>query len=189
MASGARKHAADVVVGDILATPGDRAVEVLAHTVQPAAQHVLVRLGTNLWLSPMHRVRTEALGWVEPLACVGAVRELRVCELHNFVVEGQQSIFVENVEVSTIGTQCAGSHDAQWPTQALWGSELIVKLLRQHPAWPNIRFDDEDRFLAVLKSEAFANAYLASPDANARLLLLSHGWRDMERGARHRSPH
>ena len=59
-----------------------------------------------------------------------------------------------------------------------------MKLLRQHPAWPNIRYGDEDRFLAVLKSEAFANAYLASPDANARLLLLSHGWRDMEQGAR-----
>eukprot|EP01050_Picozoa_sp_SAG11_P013989 SAG11_NODE_1677_length_4475_cov_3.568327_2_plen_283_part_00 len=197
MADGTTKCADQIVIGDRLlvgskwSTPAslarsvaDGSLElattvVLARTVQPAnGRQKLVKLPeSGMLISAMHRIMSPEGLWIEPAFYQGARHVCQETALYNFVVDGQLPIVVDGIVVSTLGTYCHGSHDSQWPTHELWGSPKIGELLREHPHWPNIRFEQGDNTLAVLKDEAFARKYVADgTPSNARQLLLSHHW-------------
>ena len=119
---------------------------------------LLWRLGPNLMMSAPHRV-CHSGSWMRPPDFPGAKPVWLSTPLHNFIVSGRKPIIVEGVTVSTIGQYCEGAHDVTKPMHQLWASEHIVDILKQHPQWPYICL--EQSFLRVLKSEAFAQSYMA----------------------------
>merc|ERR1712232_139751 len=161
MYNGSPKMAKDVQVGDKVKTSDGGCAEVEAHTIQGAGiSKDLVQIGDLLIPLP-HRVQCDGV-WMEPINYPSAKRTVSACELHNFVVTGRKAILVEGIIASTIGQHCPGSHDFQWPTHRLWGSEHIVDLFKTHPLWPNIRLPSSGgSFLKRLKSSKFALKYLA----------------------------
>jgi hypothetical protein len=179
---GSTKLAMDVQVGDRLAaTDGGPAATATTHTtvigrcVQSARSWRLIKID-GLLISAVHRIVCNGQ-WVEPLLYPGAEAvDVDDEALYNFVVEGSLPIAVNDICVSTIGTYCEGSHDFQWPTHALWGSQKIVDILRQHPSWPEIYFGEQDNLIAVLKDPKFAEEYLVTEPENAHDLLRKHGW-------------
>ena len=178
MGDGTTKLAKDVILGDILATP-DGTTRVQGTLVQARARGArsLIKIGT-LIISSMHRIMHNGV-WIEPAFYPGAKTIHSNTALHNFVVEGQCSIFVNGIVASTIGQYCKGSHDFQWPTHALWGSSKIVQILEQHPSWPAIQLGPNDNFLSTLKEQNFAIEYLQCLPVGQNAcwkLLEKHGW-------------
>eukprot|EP01047_Picozoa_sp_COSAG01_P023536 COSAG01_NODE_1427_length_10336_cov_12.761207_3_plen_994_part_00 len=175
---GTTKLAKDVQVGDTLLARSigtmDHATTVMARLTQSAQPRKLIKIG-DLMISAVHRIVYDGQ-WIEPPFHPGA--EVVVTEevLYNFVVDGCLPIVANNICVSTIGTYCEGSHDFQWPTHALWGSQKIVDILRQHMSWPEIHFGKQDNLIAVLKDSKFAEEYLVASPKHAHDLLRKYGW-------------
>ncbi len=193
------KYAKDIQIGDQLSSScgikGEegRTVTVTGHIIQKQGQNCrdLVQIG-DLLISKMHYVFHHNK-WVRPEDYPQAIKVHRASELHNFIVDTRESIVVNGIVMSSIGTFCPGVHDLHKKSNhALWASEHIVNVFKQHPMWPVVVLDTEkDNFLNVIKDKAFAAEYVSISAASdgvgnaehslggpaALALLLKHGWK------------
>jgi hypothetical protein len=93
----------------------------------------------SLLITPKHPIRSstfdvhDASGkeWILPKE-IAPVESLHCCELFNFVVENRGSLFVNNVEVCTLGQFCAGIDGED----SYFGSERVVTYLKAQRSWP-----------------------------------------------------
>lgn len=143
---GKSKLVRDVKVGDrvISTSPcdADECDPPVAATIQ-AVVRMPVRSATlpmvavgSLLITPLHPIRVAAASqsakeWVRPKDIAPTV-ELEVPEVFNFVVENRGSLFVNNIEVCTLGQFCSGIDSAD----SYFGSERVVTYLQTHDSWP-----------------------------------------------------
>jgi hypothetical protein len=85
------------------------------------------------WLTPSHPIRIDAK-WLQPIEKGEAVEIEEEMEVFNFVLANRSSLFVNDLEVCTLGQFCDGIDKED----SFFGTERVVRHMQSNSAWPNI---------------------------------------------------
>jgi len=99
--------------------------------VKQDGKYPIVVVGKTL-LTPGHPVLIDSV-WKRSKD-VSLEGLMNVSEVFNFVVESRSSLFVDGLEVSTLGQFCSGVDQIG----SHYGSELVVDELKMDPNWPDV---------------------------------------------------
>jgi len=154
MYGGTEKPVRDVSVGDEVLTirEGKKIVSKVCAKVRNLkldGKNEMVRIGKAL-LTPGHPVKFGMDVWKRAKDFPERVFiSMDINEVFNFVIESRSSIFVDGLEVSTLGQFCYGIDEQG----SFFGSELVVEELMKYDTWPDVTVDGQGAFLTELYGE------------------------------------
>jgi hypothetical protein len=129
MANGTQCRVAAIKVGDEVMTLAEdnqmTKTRIELVTVDHVRESTVVTCVGSTWLTDGHPVCLDSFGmrvWQRPSE-LAPIFHMKTDTLYNFVVEGRSSIFVNDLEVCTLGQFCPGL-DA---VDSYFGSELVVQ--------------------------------------------------------------
>jgi hypothetical protein len=144
LSDGSCKPVCDLAIGDHVQSisPTSGALEsstVLARSVDcrrdaRMAAFEFVCVNGQTWVTPEHPIRLDG-HWRRPHAlgaCIVALAEESA--VYNFVLVNRSSLFVNGVEVATLGQYCEGIDSVD----SFFGSERVVRHLQSNASWPNV---------------------------------------------------
>jgi hypothetical protein len=131
MGDGSKRLVRMINVGDEVMTldENNQQTKTRGQCVRVDRVHALTecaRIGST-WLPAGHPVRQDSFGkrvWRRP-SSLATTCFIIIESLYNFVVESRSSIFVNNLEISTLGQLCPGLDDVS--DEIYLGSELVVQ--------------------------------------------------------------
>lgn len=142
MEDGNSKLVRDIVVGDRVKTSIERNLTtaiVIARTINKLENRSKERGSfefaevNGAWVTPDHPVYVN-LRWIRPRDFFSVIEIEEEMEVYNFILSSRSSLFVNEVEVCSLGQFCEGVDDMS----SFFGSERVVDHLKNDPFWPNI---------------------------------------------------
>lgn len=147
MADGSFKLAQDIAVGDMVLSGEGLSTRIEACIIEEQCHQRLVQIRD--FLITFHHPVVDAGRWVQPSAVEGSRLVEANIPLYNFVTTNRDSIIIEDVVATSVGTYCEGLHDMTNPEHQVWGTDTIVDIYKQHPCWPNIVSNSQETIMAV----------------------------------------
>jgi hypothetical protein len=150
LADGTCKKVSDLTVGDRVQSVSQsngamESSEIVARSISRQRNHVpgdcdscasapfeFVCIGQT-WVTPEHPIRIEG-HWRRPNELGEKVAIAEENAVYNFVLSNRSSLFVNGLEVATLGQFCEGIDDLG----SFFGSERVVHHLQMDPQWPNV---------------------------------------------------
>lgn len=158
MFDGNTKMTKDIQIGDKVMSIDGEPDEIEAITYQKSANRRVFKI-KDLLITGAHRIIYEGK-WIKAKNHPEAILMNIDTDLFNIVTKERKPIIVENIYCSTMGMFCRGSHNYEILLEKIWGSEIIIDILKNHPQWPRMELQEHEA--KYLLSEEIQQEYLYS---------------------------
>lgn len=145
---GPDKKVKDLIVGDIVSTTNNEPTAIVSIVKNRCRNGFtkFIRIDDSI-LTPGHPVKLNGK-WMRPEELLASsltnnVKEvkMKVDEVYNFVVEKRSSLYLNKIEVSTLGQFCEGIDEEN----SYFGSERVIDYLKSQKSYPHITLYSNSR--------------------------------------------